>query len=218
MMRRKWVRLVSVLLTLTMLLGLAQPALAQERFSDVPQGHWADEVIHQLRDEGISSGIGDNAFGLGQTITRGEFMAFIVKVMGWPEVTPAAGSFADNQDTAAWYYKAIETAAAHDCLADGGNARPNDPITREEMAMLMVGALGFRDLGEQLKNTDAGFGDVTQNAGYIALAKELGLASGMTETAFAPESTATREQAAAMIMRLHQTKAKTCLLYTSRCV
>lgn len=210
-MKKKWLRWLSVVLTLTMLMGICAPAMAEansERFSDVPQGHWADEVIHQLRSLGLSNGIGDNTFGLGQTITRGEFLAFIVKVMGWSEIAPAVGSFSDNQDGRAWYYKAVETAAAHDCMAVGGAIRPNDAITREEMAMLMVGALGFRDLGSQIKDNLSGFADVTNQAGYISLAKDLGLVSGMSETTFEPQSTATREQAAAMIIRLYESRFK----------
>ena len=210
-MRRKQVRFLSVLLVLAMLLGIGAPAMAAEsaeRFSDVPEGHWADGVIHELRSLGISGGIGDNTFGLGQTITRGEFLAFIVKVMGWEEVAPQTASFSDEDQTA-WYYPAVETAAAHGVMAAGGAVRANDPITREEMAMWLVGALGFSDLGSQLKDTSCAFTDVTANKGYIALASDLGLVGGMGDGLFAPQATATREQAAAMIIRLYETRYKT---------
>lgn len=210
-MKRKQVRFWSVLLVLTMLLGICTPAMAAEnteRFSDVPQDHWADGVIHELRSLGISGGIGDNTFGLGQTITRGEFFAFIVKVMGWQEVAPQAASYSDVDQTA-WYYPAVETAAAHGVMDIGGQIRANEPITREEMAMYLVGALGFKDLGSQLKNTPCAFSDVTANKGYIALANDLGLVGGMGDGLFAPQATATREQAAAMIIRLYETRYKT---------
>lgn len=32
------------------------------RFSDVPEGHWADEAIHNLRKLGILRGYPDNTF------------------------------------------------------------------------------------------------------------------------------------------------------------
>ena len=38
------------------------------------------------------------------------------RLMGWELVTPEKGSFTDNQDTAKWYYSAIETAYAHGAL------------------------------------------------------------------------------------------------------
>ena len=94
-MKRKQVRFWSVLLVLTMLMGICMPASAAEstaRFSDVPEGHWADGVIHQLRSLGLSEGVGDNAFGLGQTITRGEFLAFIVKVRCGADSVVLSGS------------------------------------------------------------------------------------------------------------------------------
>ncbi len=211
MMKRKQVRIMSVLLVLTMLLGIGAPAYAAEsaeRFSDVPEGHWADGVIHELRSLGISGGVGNNTFGLGQTITRGEFFAFIVKVMGWEEVAPQAASYSDV-DPSAWYYPAVETAAAHGVMDIGGAIRADEPITREEMAMYLVGALGFKDLGSQLKDTPCAFTDVTANKGYIALANDLGLVGGMGDGLFAPQATATREQAAAMIIRLYETRYKT---------
>ncbi len=209
-MKRKQVRFWSVLLVLTMLMGICMPASAAEstaRFSDVPEGHWADGVIHQLRSLGLSEGVGDNAFGLGQTITRGEFLAFIVKVMGWEEVVPQTASYTDVEQSA-WYYPAVETAALHGVMPAGGTIRAGEPITREEMAMWLVGALGFWDLGSQLKNTACAFSDVTDNKGYIALASDLGLVGGMGDGTFAPQATATREQAAAMIVRLYETRFK----------
>lgn len=209
-MKRKPGRFLSVLLVLTMLMGICTPASAAEstaRFSDVPEGHWADGVIHQLRSLGISEGIGDNAFGLGQTITRGEFLAFIVKVMGWEEIAPSSASYTDVEQTA-WYYPAVETAAGHGVMPVGGTIRAGEAITREEMAMWLVGALGFGDLGSQLKNTACAFSDVTDNKGYITLASDLGLVGGMGDGTFAPQATATREQAAAMIVRLYETRFK----------
>ena len=43
----------------------------------------------------------------------------------------------------------------------------------------------------------------TTNAGYVAMAYELGLVNGTSSTTFSPDRTATREQAAVMLMRLY---------------
>ena len=47
------------------------------------------------------------------------------------------------------------------------------------------------------------FRDVTTNVGYIAMAHELGLVNGTAATTFSPDQTATREQAAVMLIRLY---------------
>ena len=44
------------------------------------------------------------------------------------------------------------------------------------------------------------FQDVHTNVGYIAMAYELGLVNGTSATAFSPDRTATREQAAVMLI------------------
>ena len=47
-----------------------------------------------------------------------------------------------------WYYLDVETAFAQGILADEGTAfRPEDNITREEMAVLLVKALGYSGAG-----------------------------------------------------------------------
>lgn len=184
----------------------AAPAQAAEPFTDVPSNHWAAGVIEELHTLGFSDGIGDNQFGLGQTITRAQFAAFIAKVQGYSGTYPQA--YTDNTDANAWYYGALNAMAANRVTSPDGAFRPNDPITRAEMTEMMIGALGFYDLGSQLNQVNCPFTDVTDRKGYITLASDLGLAGGMSATTFAPQATATREQAAAMLVRLYHTNDK----------
>ncbi len=182
---------------------LAAPAQAAEPFTDVPANHWAAGVVEELRTLGFSDGIGNNQFGMGQTITRAQFAAFIAKVQGYNGSYPQA--YTDNTDPNAWYYGALNAMAANRVTKPDGAFRPNDPITRAEMTEMMIGALGFYDLGNQLNQVNCPFTDVTDRKGYITLANDLGLAGGMSATTFAPSATATREQAAAMLVRLYHT-------------
>lgn len=180
----------------------AVTAAAAERFSDVPAGHWADSAVHALRELGVTDGIGGNRFGLGMTIKRDEFVAFLARLMGWQPAAPAAGSFADNQDAGKWYYGYVETAVARGLVEAGGTFRPEEPIRRGEMASMIVGALGYETLAESVASQGSGFTDVTENAGQIAVAASLGIVNGMDASHFAPDATATREQAAAMMVRM----------------
>lgn len=179
----------------------AAPAQAATTFADVPADHWAASVIEELRTLGFSDGVSEGQFGLGQTITRAQFAAFIAKVEGYSGNYPQA--YTDNTDANAWYYGALNAMAANRVTKSDGAFRPNDPITRAEMTEMMVGALGFYDLGNQLNNVSCPFSDVTSQKGFITLANDLGLAGGMSASTFAPNATATREQAAAMLVRLY---------------
>lgn len=192
-------------LTATAFIGLccfASPAWAAEQpFTDVPSDHWAAPVIEELRTLGFSDGIGNGAFGLGQVITRAEFASFICKVEGFDG--NAAQAYTDNTDTGAWYYGAVNAMAAHRVTAPDGAFRPNEPITRAEMAEMIVGALGLYDLGTQLNSVNCPFTDVKERKGFITLASDLKLVGGMSANTFAPSQTATREEAAAMLVRLY---------------
>ena len=149
------------------------------------------------------SGPGDGTFGYGRVMTRAEFAAMLPRLFGWSLVSPEVPAFQDNADRAAWYYDDIETAAANGAVAaDGALFRPGDPITREEMAVMLVRGLGYATLADTLRNVKTPFTDVKSSAAYIAMAYDFGIITGATPTAFNPSGSATREQAAAMMVRL----------------
>ena len=64
-------------------------------------------------------------------------------------------SFISGMDVNQWYFKSVETAAQHGAL-DGSaqNFRPNDNITREEMAVMLVKGLGYDNLVVSIKSSD----------------------------------------------------------------
>lgn len=173
-------------------------------FSDVPPNHFAYTQIHRLRELGITVGIGNNMFGVGRTITRGEFVTYLVRLMRWDIIKPAKGSFVDNMNPAHNFYGTIETALQHGVIKkDSDYFRTDDPITREEMAIMIVRALGYDTLAGQLDILGKPFDDVTRNYGYITIARDLGITAGTGPNTFSPNGIATREQAAAMMIRMY---------------
>lgn len=197
-------RLISFALAMILALGLAVPALAADSgYSDVPAGHWAAESVRKSTDLGLFQGVGGGRFGLGRPISRAAFVTALVRLFGWEEVTPT-GRFTDV-DKDSWYAAAIETAWANDALVSGAKTfRPEDDITREEMAVMIVRGLGYAPLAPTAAEMGVPFEDVTVNKGFVAIAYDMGIISGVKEDVFAPNSTATREQAAAMLVRLHE--------------
>ena len=127
---------------------------------------------------GFISGMDDGTFGLGQTVTRGQFVSMMCRMFGWELVDAKSGSFADNQDVNQWYFKSVETAVQHGAL-DGSaqNFRPDDNIPREEMAVMLVKGLGYDNLVETAAAAASPFTDVTSNKGYINLAYDFGIVS-----------------------------------------
>ena len=196
-------RLTALALTLLLLTASAGAAGQKSSFSDVPTKHWAAESIARCAQYGLMQGIGSGEFGLGMEMSRGAYAATLCRLMGWASVVPEESSFADNQDTSTWYYSAIETAYANGALTgESSLCRPNDAITREEMAKMTVRALGFSLLSGEAE-ADCPFADVSVAHGYIALAYRMGIINGVSRYCFDPKANATREQAAAVLLRAY---------------
>ena len=206
-MKKRLQRICSCVLLCAALLCAALPApaaAASTGFSDVPATHWAADSIRRAVDLGLFQGQTATRFGLGAPMTRGAFVTALCRLFGWEMVTPETGSYADNQDKTAWYYSAVVTAYANGAITHQTDTfRPRDPITREELAVMLVRAMGYGTIAGLAQDLPIPFQDVTTNTGYVAMAYELGLVNGTSATAFSPDRTATREQAAVMLIRLY---------------
>jgi spore germination protein YaaH len=98
----------------------------------------------------------------------------------------------------------VETALAHNVIDSTGTFNPNAPITREEMAVMLVRGLGYGALAQSVASFGNPFADVTGNAGYITIASDIGMTKGTSQSTFAPAQTAKREEAAAMLVRVYE--------------
>lgn len=170
-------------------------------YSDVPAGHWAAQNIADASSAGFLSGYKDGTFGLGKTLTRAEFASMLTRLMGWQTVS--AGDAFTDVPADAWYADAVHTVYENGA-ADRGVFRPNQNITREEMAVMLVRALGYADKAEAFSDFALPFADVTEHRSYIAMAYDFGIIAGKSAASFDPTGLATREEAAAMMMRLYR--------------
>lgn len=199
-------RILTLILAAALCLGALplSAGAAGTRYSDVPQGFWAAESIEQASTLGLVNGIGGGKFGLGIKMDRASFVALLCRMFQWPMVTPDKGSYTDNQDKNIWYYDDVETAYSHGAItAENGRFRPGDYITREEMAVMLVRALGYTVLAGNVQSYGIPFTDVTANKGYITIAYDIGMTTGTTGTTFSPKGQATREEALTMLMRVY---------------
>ena len=194
-------RTFALLLVLSLLLATVPAQAASGEYWDVPRTHWAYSSVKTASRRGILQGLAANWYGVGEPMSRASYATALCRLMGWQTVTPAKGSFADNQNTKQWYYSAIETAYANGALTKQSTlCRPNDAITREEMAVMTVRALGYAGLSG-LAQEDCPFSDVSANQGYVALAYRLGLVTGVNAFTYAPQRALTREEAAVVLER-----------------
>ena len=184
----------------------AAPISAAASFTDA-QGHWAQEVVEKAEAYGLVEGKPDGTFGVGEEITRSQFVTVLCRMFGWDMVSPASPSYIDCPSSA-WYYSAVETARAHDVMDPSGAFRPEDYISRGEMAVMLVRALGYDTLAQDLSGLDLPFDDVKEDVGYMAIAYDIGMINGVEgpdgSLKFLPTHSATREEAAAMLVRVYE--------------
>jgi hypothetical protein len=110
-----------------------------------------------------------------------------------------AGTFTDVTGD---YTDAVEALTALDII-DGygdGTFRPENSITRAELAKVLVEALGYGDL---VVGAESSFSDTATSwaDGYIAVAAGTGLVNGYGDGTFGPDKTVTYNEAFTMVVR-----------------
>ncbi|MFC5469163.1 S-layer homology domain-containing protein [Cohnella suwonensis] len=186
--------------------AVKEPAIPTEplkdiRFGDIG-GHWAESDIIKAASAGIVNGYADGTFMPGKTVTRAEFAVMLANALK-PAATGTAPAFADSTAIPSWARQAVALAAQAGIVTgdQSGRFRPNAPITRAEMAVMLANSLKLKlDLGAV-----TGFADdkdiPSWAKGAVAAAKESGLMQGKGAGAFAPAGVTTRAEAVTALMK-----------------
>ena len=187
------------------LLNPAVPEIPQPGFTDI-EGHWAQADILDMARRGIVSGVNATSFDPERSVTRAEFATLAVKTLNL--VSNALAGFSDVAADA-WYYSYINAAAnAGIVVGADGLFRPDDLITREEMAVVIAKACAYQGgvETETVYHRIEQFADRDQisawAAPYVDTVTAAGLLSGMGDGVFAPQQNATRAQAVSLLRRL----------------
>jgi len=174
-------------------------------FDDIAN-HWAKNEIELMAGLGVAEGT-NNKFNPDNPVKRAEFVTFLVRSLGLKAST-AEISFTDvNPD--AWYYDAVKTAYANGLVTGSdGLFRPNDPITRQEIAVMLSRALANE--GEEVKIDDTekvlnSFADGAAVSSWaesaVASMVEAEIIGGKGDSLL-PADNASRAEAIAMLKRL----------------
>lgn len=200
-------RILAAALAVCLLLAVpAAAAPAKSSYPDVPEGDWSIESIEKAREYGLMQGGSDGGFGFNKDMTRGEFVTVLRRMFGWEEAKPEAPSFSDVK-SGDWFYSAVEAALVHGAIDAGLYFNPKDPISRQDMAVMLIRALGYQPLADAKESAALPFDDVAENRGYIALAYSMGVISGIPQGGkllFQPTKTSTRQETAAMLVRTYE--------------
>ena len=167
-------------------------------FSDVAADAWYTDAVAYVRDNGLMGGTSDTTFEPEGTMTRSMLSATLYRLAGSPAVT-GEDAFSDTEE-GVWYTDAVLWASQQGLVGGYGNGLfgTNDPVTREQMAVLL-----WRYAGSPAAEAGADFADESAISDYAVQAVDWARASGVVSGAegnrFLPQSNATRAQVAAIL-------------------
>ncbi len=175
-------------------------------YSDI-ENHWAKTDILELLNKQIISPKTETEYKPDDKITRAEFAEFIVKALGLDTKT-YTGSFKDVKiDNSRAVL--IESAYRDNIIKGVGNGyfMPNNLITREEMAVMIIRAYEKKKGSSLLESLPSiNFADKKEISSWalqsVRASNQLGIVKGRTSTTFVPKGNATRAEAAVMVKRM----------------
>ena len=175
-----------------------------EIFTDVPANHWAQAAIQYVYAGGLMTGVSDTAFAPEATTTRAMIVSMLARM---ENVTSAAD--AGFADVAAddWYATAVNWAAANGIVngISDDTFAPNDPITREQLAAMLMNYAQYKGLDVSARADLSHYSDAENISSWandvLSWAVAEGLLTGVTDDTIAPQVHATRAQVAAILQR-----------------
>ena len=177
-------------------------------FADL-DGHWARKDILLMANKRIVEGRAKDRFVPDDQISRAEFAAMLVRALGLDEEPGGATPFRDVA-SGAWYAGAVRAAYRVQLIHgfDDGTFRPSEPITREQMAVMIDRAMAHAGFAPESDGTAQAFEDEADIAPWArdAVRRLIGasIIRGVTETQFGPREYATRAQSAVLLKRMLQ--------------
>lgn len=128
--------------------GVSLDSSAGPSFGDVPSSNVFYNYVETARANGWISGYGDGTFRTNNFVTRAEAMKIIVNSLGIPLQNPSSPSFADVPKSNV-FFSFIEGGRAASLASPNAFYRPNDLITRQEIAKLVAVAMTYEPAAEQ---------------------------------------------------------------------
>ncbi|MGG3449202.1 S-layer homology domain-containing protein [Domibacillus aminovorans] len=175
--------------------------VSAQTFSDV-SNHWAKSEIESLTDEGVILGYEDGTFRPYEQVTRGQFLAYLVRALDLPAGTSA---FPDVPTSSRLYHDIAAAKKAGLILGNAnGLAKANEPVTRSDVAAMLDRAMQLK--GDYMKRAPLTFTDAAKIGLYAYGAVErmtfYGLIRGTADNKFEPAKIATRGESAVFVHRL----------------
>ncbi len=189
---------IAAIFILTIVFSVAQASTTYAASISDIEGHWAEATIQKMADQGVVTGFSDGSFKPDKGISRGEFAALLVKAF---KLDNKSGKIF-NDTSNHWAKDYIATANAYGIVDGYSDTKygPDDSITREQMAVMIVKTANLQSSG-----ADVSFSDKSNISSWaqaaVAAASANQIIIGFSDGSFHPQGQATRAQAVVVLTK-----------------
>ncbi|MFC3773605.1 S-layer homology domain-containing protein [Paenibacillus sp. GCM10012303] len=177
-------------------------------YADVPVTHWAYPAIRSLSAKQVVQGVTEQNFAPGDTVTRAQFVAMLVRTFGLTNRADTAMNRFRDVRKDDWHYPVISAAVAEGIVdgVDLDRFDPDSPITREQMALMLTRAWTKKYGSVEGEHDLAMFRDASAISEWALEAIRVSVARGWMQGRSAeelePAATATRAESAQLLVNV----------------
>ena len=178
-------------------------ACPSENYDDLSTSAWYHKAVDYMLENGMMAGVSATQFDPEGTLDRAMLVQILWAMAGRPA---AVGSEFDDVAAGAWYHDAVVWAAGLGIVGGYGDGSfgPEDPITREQLALILYQFARTMDYDLSATAGLSGYADAGSVSGWaeeaLSWAVGAGLISGKDGGVLDPTGTATRAEVAVILM------------------
>ncbi|MBQ7160248.1 MAG: S-layer homology domain-containing protein [Clostridia bacterium] len=200
-------KIVSILICVLMLIPLcvAAGAADDKQFKDVPEKSWYTKAVYWCVEKGYFSGTSKDTFSPKTEFTRAQFVTVLSQIEGIDKSEYKNKVIFKDVPAGKWFSAAVNW-AKESGVVSGKTAdtfAPNDPVTREQVCVMLVAYLKYKNLIIDETVTGKEFNDSGKISKWakkaVAKAVGCGLISGDTAGNLDPKGKCLRNMAVVMI-------------------
>ena len=214
-MKKTGSRLTALLAALALTAGLALPCLAAgtdtadwvSPYADVGPDNWFYEAVAYVSQREMMNGVTADRFRPGTVTNRAMIVTILWRLDNQPDAATAV-SFTDVTEDK-YYAEAVAWGGSYNIVTgyEDGTFRPGAPITREQLAAILYRYALSKGYDVTIF-TGTALDDFPDGGAVSSYAHEamrwavsVGIVGGKSDGTLSPKGSATRAEAAAMLMR-----------------
>ncbi len=183
---------------------LYDPDVGVDIFEDVTDDFWGRKAIDYVTIRKYFNGISDFEFAPNSSMTRGMLVTVLSRMAREEGDINNIGFVDVNKD--AWYADGVAWAEGYGIVDSGEKFRPNENVTREELADMLYRYARYEcrkiDLSNEKSFNDSSYIKALYADG-VKFCTINGIITGYGDGTVRPQNSATRAEVAAMIMRFN---------------